>query len=248
MPKILVIEDNPVEIQTIKSRLEKNHFEVLTARTGEEGIDIARRHKPDLIFMDMILPGMHGLEATIKLKNDPQTKEIPIVALTVMDASGFVASCFKEGIAAFIRKPYDFDEIFDRTEKILGIPRARRQKTILVMEREPSVATMITLALMKKGYHVVTSTNGEIPSSRDLEDKPDLILLGDIEQPEGGWDFPVDPGAKSSVPLILVTQEQSPERIEAKMNEWGAEDYIVKPFSIKELMDKAERLLEKRKT
>ena len=132
MPKILVVEDNPVEIETIKARLKQKQYEVLIAKNGEDGIRLAIEHQPDLIFMDMILPGMHGLEATIKLKHNEFTKEIPIVALTVMDSSEFVATCFKEGVSAFIKKPYDFKEIFDKTEKILGDSDPTHRKVMVI--------------------------------------------------------------------------------------------------------------------
>jgi len=85
-------------------RIFLSFYEVLIAKNGEDGIRLAIKKQPDLIFMDMILPGMHGLEATIKLKQNPVTKDIPIVALTVMDSSEFVATCFKEGVSAFIKK------------------------------------------------------------------------------------------------------------------------------------------------
>jgi len=233
MPKILVIEDNPVEIETIKNRLKQKDYEVLIANNGEDGIRLAKKEKPDLIFMDMILPGMHGLEATINLKKDPDTKGIPIVALTVMDSSEFVATCFKEGISAFIRKPYDFNEIFEKTEKILGIQK-RKSKKILISDKEPSVVTMVTINLMRFGYHVITSPNGEAGSIGKLDEQPDLALVNDTKS------LNVDLAA--SVPLILITEKLSPDEIQKKMDTEGAEDYIAKPFSLNELIEKIERI------
>jgi CheY-like chemotaxis protein len=233
MPKILVIEDNPVEIETIKNRLKQKEYDVLIANNGEDGIRLAKKEKPDLIFMDMILPGMHGLEATINLKNDPDTKRIPIVALTVMDSSEFVATCFKEGISAFIRKPYDFNEIFEKTEKILGIQK-RKSKKILISDKETSVVTMVTINLMRFGYHVITSPNGEAGSIGELEEQPDLALVTDTKSLNGDL--------AASVPLILITDKLNPDEIQKKMDTVGAEDYIAKPFSLNELIEKIERI------
>jgi len=109
--KILVIEDDPVAIAILQSRLKAKNYRVIVANTGEEGIKLAHQHIPDLILMDMVLPGMHGLEATIRLKNDPKTKNIPIFAVTAMGSSEFVEACHQDGICVFIKKPYDFREL-----------------------------------------------------------------------------------------------------------------------------------------
>jgi two-component system cell cycle response regulator DivK len=239
MPKILVIEDNPVEIETIKARLKQKQYEVLIAKNGEDGIRLAIEENPDLIFMDMILPGMHGLEATIKLKQNPVTKEIPIVALTVMDSSEFVATCFKEGVSAFIKKPYDFTEIFQKTEKILGSPTPS-QKKIMVIEQDPSVMTMIAMTLMRSGYLVIASGNGDTSGVDILEERPDVILWDNIGQSDGAFPFlnELTPDSETSIPIILLTDSDSQEEIKMRMSQLRAKHYISKPFSPKELLEK----------
>ncbi|MFQ6038397.1 MAG: response regulator [Candidatus Aminicenantales bacterium] len=263
MPRILVIEDNPVEIETIRTRLMKKGYEVLVASNGEDGIRLAQEHKPDLIFMDMILPGMHGLEATIKLKQNEETKDIPIVALTVMDSSEFVATCFKEGISAFIRKPYDFEEIFEKTEKLLGIQRKTGEdakepedkrdqeevqktaegRTVLILENEPSLITMMTMSLMRNGYRVVASQNGISSLEETGPRPPDLILL-DLDQLRDSENDSLEdlrlPESKGTVPLILITRKASEEEIQEKVEKLGARDVIPKPFSLRELLKKVE--------
>jgi two-component system cell cycle response regulator DivK len=246
MPKILVIEDNPVEIETIKTRLKQRNYQVLIAKNGEEGIRLAEEEQPDLIFMDMILPGMHGLEATIKLKQNPETKDIPVVALTVMDSSEFVATCFKEGITAFIRKPYDFNEIFEKTEKILGVQESTSKK-IMIIDLESSHATMITMSLMRSGYKVISSPNGQTGIFEIVEERPDIILLdGSLSR---NADYTAlkefkDSNINVTIPFILITQESSPEKIEHEMEKIGADDYIITPFSAKELIEKIEENLQ----
>jgi CheY-like chemotaxis protein len=238
MPKILVIEDNPVEIETIKARLKQKQYEVLIAKNGEEGIRLAIEEQPDMIFMDMILPGMHGLEATIKLKQNPVTKEIPIVALTVMDSSEFVATCFKEGVSAFIKKPYNFTEIFAKTEKILGNPEPS-QKKVMVIEQDSSVMTMITMILMRSGYLVIASGNGDTTGVDILEERPDVILWDNIGQADGAFPFlnELKPESETSIPIILLTDSDSPEEIKMKMSQLRAKKYLHKPFSSKELLE-----------
>lgn len=244
MPKILVIEDNPVEIETIKARLKQKQYEVLTAHNGEDGIRLAIEEQPDLIFMDMILPGMHGLEATIKLKQIPETKDIPIVALTVMDSSDFVATCFKEGVSAFIKKPYNFSEIFEKTEKILGSSDPSPKK-VMIIEQEPSIMTMITMILMRSGYKVIASGNRETDGVGILEEKPDVILWDNDSQGDGAFPFlnELTPESETSIPIILLTNSDSPEEIKMKMSQLRAKNYLSKPFSSKELLEKIANVL-----
>ena len=244
MPKILVIEDNPVEIETIKTRLKQKQYEVLVAKNGEEGIRLAQEQHPDLIFMDMILPGMHGLEATIKLKQSPDTKDIPIVALTVMDSSEFVATCFKEGVSAFIKKPYNFNEIFEKTEKILGDSNPS-QKRVMIIEHDPSVVTMITMILMRSGYQVIASGNGETSGVDILEEKPDVILWDNVGPGDGAFPFlnELTPDSETCIPIILLTDSSDQEEIQEKMSQLRAKSYIAKPFSSKELLHEVANVL-----
>ena len=79
MPKILVVEDNPVEIETIKARLKQKQYEVLIAKNGEDGIQLARKEQPDLIFMDLHLPKINGVEICRRIKKDEQLKNSAVI-------------------------------------------------------------------------------------------------------------------------------------------------------------------------
>ncbi len=117
MSKILVIEDEPDQNKLIRLRLEARGHCVLLAGKAKEGIELAVREKPDLILMDMILPDMHGLDAAIKLKQNPGTRAIPIIALSAVGSPDFTKACLQEGIAAYVRKPYEPRELFRTIEK-----------------------------------------------------------------------------------------------------------------------------------
>jgi CheY-like chemotaxis protein len=124
MPKILVIEDEPDQNKLIKLRLEARGFTVLSAGRAKEGLEISVKEKPDLVLIDMILPDMHGLDATIKLKQDPATRSIPVIALSAVGSPDFTKACLQEGIAAYVRKPYDPRELFKIIEKFVRIDEA----------------------------------------------------------------------------------------------------------------------------
>lgn len=120
MAKILLIEDEPDQIKMVKIRLEASGYQVISTEKAKDGIKLAQEKKPDLILMDMILPDIHGLDATIILKKLPETKEIPVIALTAMNPPGFEEACFKEGICDFIQKPYDHRELCEKIKRNIG--------------------------------------------------------------------------------------------------------------------------------
>src|SRR4051794_20187919 len=88
MPKILVVEDNEMNRDMLTRRLERKGFEALGANDGQQGIDLAREARPDLIVMDLSLPVLDGWEATRQLKAAPETRGIPVIALTAHAMAG----------------------------------------------------------------------------------------------------------------------------------------------------------------
>ncbi|HCS49080.1 MAG TPA: hypothetical protein DIW61_12830 [Candidatus Aminicenantes bacterium] len=138
MAKILVIEDEPDQVKLIKLRLEARGHRVLSAGKAKEGIELAAREKPDLVLMDMILPDMHGLDAAIKLKKNPETRAIPVIAISAIGSPDFTKACLQEGIVAYVRKPYDPRELFKTIEKHVrpgATPKADKPKPAAAAEK-----------------------------------------------------------------------------------------------------------------
>jgi signal transduction histidine kinase len=102
---VLVVEDNPVNRKLARNVLRARGYRVLEADTGEEGIELARREHPHLILMDLQLPGLDGMEATRRLKADPATREIPVVALSAHAQDADEARAREAGCAGYIAKP-----------------------------------------------------------------------------------------------------------------------------------------------
>lgn len=104
---ILVIEDDELNMKLIRGVLGLGKGKILSAKSAEEGIQLAREHHPDLILMDIRLPYMNGLDATRFIKNDPELKGIPVVALTAYADEEDESEAIDAGCAAFIPKPID---------------------------------------------------------------------------------------------------------------------------------------------
>ena len=110
--KVLYIEDNDDNVYMLKMRLELlGDFEVLTAEDGEKGCEMAAAERPDIILMDLEMPVVDGWEATRQLKGNPQTREIPIVALSTHALAGEREKALAAGCDEFDTKPIEFDRL-----------------------------------------------------------------------------------------------------------------------------------------
>jgi two-component system cell cycle response regulator DivK len=111
MRKILIVEDNPTNMSFFVAVLEHAGYSVLQAEDAAAGIRLARETHPDLIFMDIQLPGMDGLEATRQLKADPSTRLIPICALTAFAMKGDEERILAAGCDGYLPKPVSYKDL-----------------------------------------------------------------------------------------------------------------------------------------
>jgi two-component system cell cycle response regulator DivK len=102
---ILIVEDNMDNYELVRFVLERNDYHVFLAVNGRDGVDAARLQKPDLILMDLSLPEMDGWDATTFIKQDPETKHIPLVALTVHTLPADRKRALEAGVDAYLTKP-----------------------------------------------------------------------------------------------------------------------------------------------
>jgi CheY-like chemotaxis protein len=124
LAKILLVEDNEVNIDMLSRRLKNKGYEVVVARDGEQGYSMANEEKPDLVLMDISLPVMNGFEVTRLLKNNDETKHIPIVALTAHVLVTDRAKAFESGCDGYETKPVDFARLTAAIENLLTANRA----------------------------------------------------------------------------------------------------------------------------
>ena len=120
MPKILLVEDNEMNRDMLSRRLLKAGFEMVIAVDGEQAIDLARSEAPDLILMDISLPGLDGWEATRRLKTMPETRSIPIIALTAHAMAGDREKSLAAGCNDYDTKPIDFRRLVEKIQGLLG--------------------------------------------------------------------------------------------------------------------------------
>ena len=123
MTKVLYVEDNDDNVYMLKMRLELlGDFEVLAAEDGEKGCEIALRERPDIILMDLEMPVIDGWEATRRLKGDPQTHDIPVIALSAHALAGEREKAIAAGCDEFDTKPIEFERLVATVRRLLAHP------------------------------------------------------------------------------------------------------------------------------
>ncbi|HEY7249147.1 MAG TPA: response regulator [Methylomirabilota bacterium] len=120
MARILLVEDNEMNRDMLSRRLVRRGYDVVIAVDGEQGVAMARSESPALILMDMSLPGLDGWEATRRIKAAPETKRIPVIALTAHAMSGDREKAVAAGCDDFDTKPVDLDRLLQKIETLLG--------------------------------------------------------------------------------------------------------------------------------
>ena len=119
MPKILIVEDNEENRDSLSRRLQRRGFEVVTAENGIAGLAMAQSEKPDLILMDMNMPELDGWEATRQVKALEGLQDVPVLALTAHALAGDKERALQAGCADYHTKPVDFPKLLAQLETIL---------------------------------------------------------------------------------------------------------------------------------
>jgi CheY-like chemotaxis protein len=120
MSKILLVEDNEMNRDMLSRRLERKGFEVVIAVDGQAGVDMASATNPDIILMDLSLPVMDGWEATRRLKADPATQRIPVIALTAHAMSGDEVKAREAGCDDYDTKPVNLNRLLEKIGSLLS--------------------------------------------------------------------------------------------------------------------------------
>jgi CheY-like chemotaxis protein len=107
----LLTEDNPLTVQTMLAYLQSRNFETLVAYNGQQALEIAEQQKPDLILMDIQIPGIDGLETIRRLRRNPHTGQIPIIAITALVMPGDREKCLEAGANRYLSKPVRFKDL-----------------------------------------------------------------------------------------------------------------------------------------
>jgi CheY-like chemotaxis protein len=138
-PKILIVDDNDLNIKLCCAIL-KSNYQIFTATSAEEGLESAKRILPDLILMDIQLPGMDGLTATRAIRSDDQLKATPVIALTSFAMVGDREIALSAGCDEYLPKPIDIQSLKSTVARFLDVPSAARSGTQTLVKPETGEA------------------------------------------------------------------------------------------------------------
>ena len=120
MSTVLIVEDNDKNMKLARDVLQAKGYQTLEAETGEEGVRLAKERKPDLVLMDIQLPGINGIEAFKQIRADPGTARIPVVALTASVTPTDRSQIAAAGFDGFLSKPVNLKEFIDTVQRLLA--------------------------------------------------------------------------------------------------------------------------------
>jgi twitching motility two-component system response regulator PilH len=121
MAKVLIVDDSPTEIHILKGMLERHGYECIGAESGEQGIELAHSARPDLILMDIVMPGLNGFQATRHLTRDPQTRQIPIIIVSTKSQETDKVWGLRQGARDYLTKPVTEDDLISKIQAVLAV-------------------------------------------------------------------------------------------------------------------------------
>jgi signal transduction histidine kinase/DNA-binding response OmpR family regulator len=210
---ILAIDDNPEAIDIICKYL-GDEYSVVGLLGGDDAVAKAKQIKPMAITLDIMMPRKDGWEVLRELKNDPDTQDIPVIILSIVDDQRMG---FSLGAAEYILKPVEKDVLL---KKLRTLEKMNKIKRILIVDNDPATVRLMGSFLEEAEYQVTTSYNSE-DAIRSIENvRPDLIVLN-LTAPEIGFDvieyLKAAHGMKD-IPLIVLTQKELSEKEREQLN------------------------------
>ena len=255
--KVLLVDDDRVFLEAIKIIYEHHHFDVIEAYDGNSVFSKAKKHQPDLIVLDVMLPLLDGFSVCYKLKKDSATANIPVIILTSLGAknkslNGAEIIAKGHGADLYLEKPVEPEILYKKSMALLERIQSQEQNKsrILIIDDDIDFADAIKTALDHHQYEVLMARSGEEGIAMAKKEKPDLILL-DVMLPEmDGYNACKHLKLKDdtrSIPIIILTSVGSkmtkPGYAEAIAVTHQADDYIQKPVETKKLLNSIQTLI-----
>ncbi|TCS43221.1 twitching motility response regulator PilH [Reinekea marinisedimentorum] len=120
MPRVLIVDDSPTETYAFQGMLEKHNYEVLTADNGADGVALARQELPDVVLMDIVMPGLNGFQATRQLTKGADTAHIPVVIVTTKDQETDRVWGRRQGASGYLVKPVTEAKLIETVEAVMA--------------------------------------------------------------------------------------------------------------------------------
>jgi CheY-like chemotaxis protein len=246
-PLALVIEDNGEASLLLSAQLETLGFSVRCVGSGEAALELVGQATPDLITLDILLPGMDGWQFLARLKTVPSWSEVPVVVVSVAaDRNKGITL----GAALVLQKPIGRDALLHGLERLGLKPRAEGEVTVLVVDDDASAIELLAAQLRQHRYAVLEAQGGRAGIELAQRHRPDLITL-DLEMPDVNG-FDVVEALRSSpdtsrIPIVVVTSQNLSDTDRSLLNGHISEIVGKSEFTPERFAGEVERALTRRK-
>jgi CheY-like chemotaxis protein len=178
-PKILVVDDQPINVQLLKRKLEKESMVILTAYNGSDALEIVSKEHPDLILLDVMMPDMDGIEVCQRIQANEETRPIPIIFITARTSKEGKLEGLGAGAVDYITKPIDLDETLARVQTQLRVVMINREmqelQSRLAEARRVAVLGAVTQGIAHNLNNLLGIVIGYLDLIRAFSDKPELV-------------------------------------------------------------------------
>ena len=274
--RILVVDDIPANVRLLEAKLKAEYFEVLTASDGPAALEATQAQAPDLILLDVMMPGMDGFEVARRLKADPKTRHIPIVMITALTDTSDRVRGLEAGADDFLSKPVNDVALFARVRSLARLKvmidelRVRHATTgqleiadegplvaeddaangqILLVETVDLLAEKLAARLSAAGHEVQRATSSAEALERSREQGLDLLMVSLHLAGEDGLRLCSRFRSQDQtrhVPILLILDEDELEQL-AKGLELGVTDYLIRPIDHNELLARTRTQIRRRR-
>ena len=274
--KILVVDDEPLNVKLLCAMIPSEQYETASAFSGDEALKIVRDFRPDLILLDIMMPGLNGYDLTRILKNNTESCDIPIVLITAFSGSEYEIKGLEAGADEFLNKPVNKTELLTRAKSLIRLRQYKEQiksrtcsinsvtsnidekncldsaelnlPTILIVEDNKIDAKLLQRYLHGEPYQIKFTSDGENAISRSQQERIDVILLDLLLPGKSGFDVCSALKEKESTQNIQIVAITGLSDLESKLKgiELGVDDYLIKPVNMHILRTRVKSLVKKK--
>ena len=262
--RVLVVDDIPRNVKLLEAKLTAEYFEVLCAESGQRALEVVREQRPDIVLLDVMMPGMDGFEVCRRIKSEPQTMHIPVIMVTALDQIHDRVEGLEAGADDFLTKPVNDIALFSRVRSLVrlkmltdelrmrqstgeslgghnagefAIPTVDGDAKIVVLEDHPNISARIASSLETVGTVVLTENVDRFHELIDMSE-PDLVIISlglrDVDGLRVCSQIRSDEKTRH-VPILVLVDDGDTKRL-AKALEIGVNDYLVRPIEKQEVI------------
>lgn len=235
---ILVVDDEANVRKLLNHELSKIGYDVLEAADGNAAVRMAREHHPDLITMDVQMPALDGYDATLVIKNDPGTRDIPVLVISIVENQ---ERGLEIGATGYLSKPFTVDEMLQAVEQSIG----GTAKKVVIADDDLALAETIRFELEKRGFFPSTAGCGEDALEQIIADPPDLVVLDLVMPGKDGFEVVKEIKKRpelANIPVIVLSGMEI-DGAKVRALSLGAAQFISKSEGLARLHEEIERIL-----